>query len=390
MNNPVNVGVAPAVRAAVSHLPAPFNVLDLDAALANAQDMTSRAQTTPIRLASKSLRIPELMRRVLALPGYQGVLAFSVAEALWLVSEGFRDIVVAYPCANPELLRAVNSDPVAREEITLMVDSVEHVEFIARHVEDPQLRLCLDIDASLEVGPAHIGALRSPVHSAAQAVVVAQEIIRRRGLRLVGLMAYEGQIAGTTDTSPAVAVMKALSVRELAKRRAAVVKAVSALVDLEFVNGGGTGSIETTRAEEAITEIGAGSGIIGPALFDNYRQFTPQPAHWFVLPVVRRPAPDVVTIAGGGRIASGAIGKDRLPVVDFPTGLHMSALEGAGEVQTPLRGAAAANLQLGDHVWFRHAKAGEGAEWANHVVVVSNGEILGHWDTYRGLGKSFV
>ena len=255
--------------------------------------------------------------------------------------------------------------------------------------------MCLDIDASYVIGPVHIGARRSPVHSPAEAEAMASEICSRPGMRLVGLMAYEGQIAGTTDTSPAIAAMKRLSVDELAGRRAKVVDAVAERLavdglELEFVNGGGTGSIETTRAEGAVTEIGAGSGVLGPGLFDHYKTFTPHPAEWFVVPVVRHPARGFVTVAGGGRVASGAPGDDRLPVVDYPEGLRTIALEGAGEVQTPLRGTGADRLRLGDHVWMRHAKAGEQAEWTDSVLVVSDGLTVAEWPTYRGEKRSFV
>lgn len=306
------------------------------------------------------------------------------------------DIVVAYPCVHRGALLELVRDERALQAITLVVDSVEHLDFIdALAPNHPDGRVCIDIDASLSCGPVHIGARRSPLHSTQQAQQLALAITQRPGFRLVGLMAYEGQIAGTTDTSRAVRAMKAVSSKELSLRRRKVVATVQRVLAesggrLEFVNGGGTGAIESTRAEEAITEIGAGSGVLGPGLFDHYRTFQPLPAQWLVLPVVRRPAPRTVTVAGGGRIASGAMGADRLPVIDWPQGLSLSNMEGAGEVQTPISGSAAQNLRLGDHVWFRHAKAGEQAEFTDSVVVVSQGRIIDEWKTYRGYGKSFV
>lgn len=389
------LGVRPSIRSAVAHLDAPFAVLDLDAALDNARAMTMRASGVPIRLASKSVRIPELLRRVGELPGYRGILAYSLEEALWLFDTGVStDILVAYPTANRASLRRLAEHPTgaaALRAITLMVDSPDHLDLIAQCCSAP-IRVCIDVDASLRIGPVHLGARRSPVHTVGQAVSLTQLISTHPVCTLVGLMAYEGQIAGTTDTSAAVGVMKKISAAELATRRAAIVHAVEDALGapLEFVNGGGTGSIETTAAEQVITEIGAGSGILGPGLFDHYRHFSPTPAEWFVLPVVRRPATDTVTVAGGGRVASGVIGRDRLPTVDWPEGLTMSSLEGPGEVQTPLRGAAARNLRIGDHVWLRHAKAGEQNEFNNEVQVVSGGEVIATWPTYRGEGKVFV
>jgi D-serine deaminase-like pyridoxal phosphate-dependent protein len=389
----------PALRAAVADLDGPFTVLDLDAALANAGDLVRRAAGTPVRLASKSVRIRPLIERLLAVDGIRGVLSYHLGEALWLVDEGTcDDILVAYPCVDRGLLARLAGSAQYRAAVTLMVDSPAHLDYLdgVLGADHPELRVCLDVDASLDVGPLHLGARRSPVHTPAQAAAVAREITGRPGYRLVGIMAYEGQIAGTTDSSPAVTAMKRISARELAGRRGRVVAAVEEVAGpLEFVNGGGTGSVESTAAEAAVTEIGAGSGVLGPGLFDRYHAFRPQPAAWFVLPVVRRPAADIVTVAGGGRIASGVPGADRVPVVDFPKGLAFSATEGAGEVQTPLRGAAARDLALGDHVWFRHAKAGEQFEWVDEVLVAARSgdgttTVTGRWPTYRGEQRSFV
>lgn len=383
------------MREAVAHLDAPFSVLDLDSALANAADMVRRAAGTPIRLATKSVRVRGLIERLLARDGVQGLLSYSLGEAMWLVDEGVcDDVLVAYPSADRQLLHRLMCGETYLRSVTVMVDSVEHLDFIDAVVPPTErgvLRVCIDVDASLSFGPVHLGARRSPVHTVEQARALAEAVSDRDGFRLVGLMAYEGQIAGTTDTSPLVTAVKRVSARELAGRRAAIVEAVQAVDgELEFVNGGGTGSIESTTAEEVVTEIGAGSGVVGPGLFDHYSAFRPVSAQWFVLPVVRRPAPDIVTVAGGGRIASGPPGADRVPVVDYPRGLRMSATEGAGEVQTPLRGDVAAAMDLGDHVWFRHAKAGEQAEFAESVLVVSDGDIIDEWPTYRGEGRSFT
>lgn len=384
----------------MEHLDAPFAVLDIDAVEANARDMARRAAGVPIRVASKSLRIRNLIERVLSQPGFSGVLAYNVNEAIWLVDSGVsEDVLVAYPSAHREGLHRLLSDQHLCRSITLMVDSVEHLDFIDSVLPPSDrccLRICVDVDAALKVGPVHVGALRSPLFSAEEVQAFVRHLWSRPGFQLVGLMAYEGQVAGTTDTSVAVAAMKAVSTRELARRREKIVTAVAGELRsagrpaLEFVNGGGTGSIETTAAEKSVTEIGAGSGLIGPGLFDHYKTFQPQPAEWFVLPVVRRPAPDVVTVAGGGRVASGPAGKDRMPVVDWPENLRTSPLEGFGEVQTPLKGEAARSMRLGDHVWMRPSKAGEQTEYINSVLVVSGGEIVDEWPTYRGEGQTFV
>lgn len=385
----------PSVRAAVADREAPFSVLDLDAALANTADLVRRASGTPVRLATKSVRIRPLISRLLECEGIEGLLAYHLGEALWLVDEQVSDdILVAYPTADDAAVAELAADAGARAAIAIMVDSAEQLPALARHASDEApLRVCLDVDASWKPVPGvHIGTLRSPTHSPRQAADLARAVDSTPGLRVIGVMMYEGHIAGLGDagTGPrgvAIRLMQKLSRKELAKRRAKVVAAVEAAVGkLELVNGGGTGSLESTCAESAVTEAAAGSGFVGPTLFDNYRAFTPTPASWFLLPVVRRPKKDTVTVAGGGRIASGPAGTDRLPSPSFPSGLSYAPDEGPGEVQTPLTGDAARTLHIGDPVWFRHVKAGETAEHANVAIVVADGAIIDRWDTYRGKG----
>ncbi|HEY2687074.1 MAG TPA: amino acid deaminase/aldolase [Streptosporangiaceae bacterium] len=395
--------------AATAHLEPPFAVVDLTALRANAAGMTRRAAGKPIRLASKSVRCRELITSTLRMDGFQGILAFTLPEALWLAECGASDnIVVAYPTADRTALARLASDAAAAAAITVMVDCPEHLDMIEKAAAsaasastgDPHpVRVCIDIDAGYVAlhGLLHAGARRSPVRTPADAAALATAILSRPGLRLAGLMAYEGQIAGVGD-DPAGQPLQALAIRfmqrrsgaELALRRAAIVAAVRAVAPLEFVNGGGTGSVEKTAAEAAVTEIGAGSGLYQPRLFDSYRGFRGQPAALFALPVVRRPGRGVVTALGGGYLASGAANKARLPVPYLPAGLRLDRQEGAGEVQTPLLGAAADRLRIGDRVWFRHAKAGELCERFNELHLIEGSAVTRTVPTYRGEGQAFA
>src|SRR3954464_12912383 len=212
-----------------------------------------------------------------------------------------------------------------------MIDSRAHLDLIEAAGGGP-VRVCLDVDAGwwLLGGRIRIGVKRSPVRTPEQATTLAADAAVRPGIEVVGLMAYEAHIAGVGDAPPgrraygaAVRAMQRASARELAARRAAVVAAVKAVAPLEFVNGGGTGSVHRTAAEPAVTEVAAGSGLFGPTLFDAYRAFAPRPAAFFVLSVVRRPSGGVATALGGGYPASGAAGRDRLPRPVFPPGLEL-------------------------------------------------------------------
>jgi D-serine deaminase-like pyridoxal phosphate-dependent protein len=388
---------------ATRDLDPPLAIIDLTSFDHNAADLLRRAGGRPIRVASKSIRCRYLLDRVLALPGFAGVLTYSLPEAMWLCANGSgTDFVVAYPSVDRAALRALAADPTARGTITIMVDSVEHLDLIDTVLgrDHPTIRVCLELDVSWRPlarrGLVHIGTRRSPLHTAAQARQFAKAVLARPGFHLAGVMAYEGQIAGLGDNPPGRPVRAATlrwiqrhSAAELVERRSAAVAAITALAPLEFVNGGGTGSLELTAGDPSVTEVAAGSGLVGPTLFDAYRRFRPEPALLFALPVVHRPARNTATLFAGGYPASGTATPDRLPTPYLPTGLKLLGTEGAGEVQTPVTGRAAAQLRLGDRVWLRHAKAGELAERFTEYHVVLGDRVVRTVPTYRGEGRVF-
>jgi D-serine deaminase-like pyridoxal phosphate-dependent protein len=387
---------------ATADLDPPFALVDLEAFDNNARDLVRRAGDKPIRVASKSVRSRGLLERTVSTQGFRGVLAFTLPEALWLAQEGMDDIVVAYPSVDRDALRQLagltaESGP----RITIVVDSIEHLDLIddATGQRTSAIRVCIDIDAGLWLlnGRIHVGAKRSPIRTPQQASAFAQSIADRDGFHLVGLMAYESQIAGVGDSPPgkfaraaAIRQMQKMSHRDLMERRAAIVAAVEEHAQLEFVNGGGTGSVELTTLDPSVTEVAAGSGLFAPVLFDHYRSFSLRPAAFFALPVVRRPRRGVVTVLGGGYLASGPGDSFRLPQPYLPPGLRLDRQEGAGEVQTPLIGSAADDLRIGDHVYFRHAKAGEVCERFDVLHLVAGDRLVESVPTYRGEGRTFL
>ncbi|MFE6967352.1 alanine racemase [Agromyces sp. NPDC057679] len=390
----------PRLTAATAHLDAPVGALHLGALRHNALDMLRRANGMPIRVASKSVRVRSVIESLLTMPGYRGVLAYTLAEALWL-ADTVDDIVVGYPTAERASLRRLATDPDAAARITLMVDSpaqLDVVDAVLPPGKRETIRVCLELDASWDAPVlGHLGVRRSPVHAPADAGALAAYIVRRPGFELVGMMSYEAQIAGVVNRPAGRPVdgavnrwMQSRSMPELLERRARAVAAVREHAELEFVNGGGTGSLERTSADPAVTEIAAGSGLFGGHLFDGYEHFTPAPAAAFALDVVRRPSAAHATILGGGWIASGPPAPDRLPRIVWPEGLVMEPREMAGEVQTPVSGRAARRLEVGDRVWFRHTKSGELAEHLNEFAVVDGDETVDMIPTYRGEGKAFL
>jgi D-serine deaminase-like pyridoxal phosphate-dependent protein len=383
---------------------APFAFVDLDAMWANADDMLERAGGKPIRVASKSVRCRPLLERILDRDErFRGLLTFTLPETLWLAELGFEDMVVAYPTTDEDALARLAVRSAANPDLapTVMVDCVEHLELIESVLGAgaAPVRVCIDVDAGWWPlgGRMKIGPKRSPVHTVEQAVELAREIQRRPQLRLVGILAYEGQIAGVGDRPPgkalrgaAIRFMQRRSAKELLTRRGRIVVALHELGKLEFVNGGGTGSLDITASDPAVTELAGGSGFYAPVQFDYYSAFTLTPAAAFALPIVRRPGRGVATALGGGYLASGSGDPVRLPTPWLPEGLKLDAEEGAGEVQTPLLGEAADSLAVGDRAYFRHTKAGELCERFASLYLVEAGEIVDEVPTYRGEGQTFL
>lgn len=385
---------------ATKNLDTPIGVVEVTALAHNAHDMLARANGTTIRVASKSVRVRGVIDAVLALPGFAGVLSYTLAEALWL-AETIDDVVVGYPTVDAGALRELAKSEALAGRVTLMVDSVAQLDFVDSVIAPDHretIRVCLELDASWQsklLG--FTGVFRSPVRTVEQATTLANEIVKRPGFTLVGMMSYEAQIAGVVNRPPGQALrgravdwMQKSSFAELLERRARVVGAVRQLADLEFVNGGGTGSLERTSSDSSITEIAAGSGLFGPHLFDGYSHFRPAPAAAFALSVVRKPTPEMATILGGGWIASGPPAGDRMPQLVWPEGLRFVPRESAGEVQSPVTGEAAARMMPGDRVWLRHTKAGELSEHVNEFAMVDGDRIVDSLATYRGEGKAFL
>ena len=220
---------------ATAHLDPPFAVVDLAAFDANARDLVRRADGVPIRVVSKSLRCRHLIERALARPGYRGVMSYSLAEALWLHASGHhRRPARRLPDRRPRVAAgAWRPTMPPAQHITVTIDSAGHLDFIdatlgAGH---PVIRVCLDLDMSwrpLPYGPVvQVGTWRSPLRTPAQAALFAETILRRPGFSLVGVLGYEGQIAGLGDAPPGrpvrARIVQAMQARSAAELRAAQV-----------------------------------------------------------------------------------------------------------------------------------------------------------------------
>ena len=385
----------------------PLAFVDLDRFDANVAYVaaTQKNHATTIRVATKSIRCVELIRRVFEVGGhaYRGIMAFTVEEGALLAESGFDDIIVAYPSVQPSDMDLLTRLTVRGTRIALVVDAMEQLEHLARAGRRAGVDLCacLEIDMSYRpVGPAiHLGVRRSPLRTVDQVVALARKAATLEGVRIRAVMGYEAQIASVNDAIPGQRLKNAIirqikkrSMAELADRRRQIVAALQdAGGPIEIVNGGGSGSLKATAADPSVTEVTAGSAFFAPGLFRYFSDVTFQPAAFFALQVSRIPAAGMITCAGGGYVASGEVGTNKLPWPVMPSGLSYIGIEGAGEVQTPLKLAAGTYpLAIGDPVFFQHAKAGELCERFTHLLLVKEGRVIDRVTTYRGQGYAFL
>lgn len=378
----------------------PLAYVNLDLFDANVQKLAGIAQGKRIRIASKSVRVPALLERILKHSGiFQGLMCYSPREAVFLSQQGFDDLLMGYPCWNEKDILPIIQEIKKGKSIILMVDRPEHIAHLDRIGKEQGIRIpvCMDLDMSSDLPGLHFGVWRSSVFGEKEAVALGKVIQQHPNVELVAVMGYEAQIAGLGDNVPGQAAMnfivkllKKRSVKEIAKRRKAVVDALTQMgFNLRIVNGGGTGSMDTTCSEEAVTEVTVGSGFFSPGLFDNYSHLTLMPAAGYAIEVVRQPKPDIYTCLGGGYIASGEIGKLKQPKVFLPERAELIAQEGVGEVQTPIK-YSGTELQLGSPVLLRHSKAGELCEHFNTVLLISKGKVVDEVKTNRGFGEAFL
>ena len=114
---------------AVASVSGPVATLHLGALRHNALDMAVRAAGVPIRVASKSVRVREAIDATLALPGYAGILAFTLPEALWL-AQTRDDVVLGYPTVDRGAIATLAESDEACARVTLMVDDLAQLDIV--------------------------------------------------------------------------------------------------------------------------------------------------------------------------------------------------------------------------------------------------------------------
>ncbi|MGM8884487.1 alanine racemase [Psychrobacter sp. 1U2] len=392
---------------------APSAWLDMDALDHNIQLVNQKTQAINLRLATKSIRSIDMLNYIKEKShNFIGLMSYAAEESLYLLENGFDNILCAYPTLDMTSVAATFKYTKQGATMIWMVDRPEHVDVLnaVAKAHDVIIDVCLDINMSMPLPKLYFGTKRSALMDTKDVKKLLKHIKKCPNVTVSAAMGYEAQIAGLAEhvpgkalLTPAIRLLKQRSKKQVSKRRSSIVAWLKKQgYTLELVNGGGSGSMDFTSSQPEITEITVGSAYYKPAYFDHMDSMEAfQPAVGFVLPVTRQPEKGVITCHGGGFIASGAVGEDKAPSIHYPSGLSILADEGFGEVQTPMAIAKPAAINIGNYVWCRHAKAGElcehfneliGYRQAAQVTTANDKKAKKEFDTmmtYRGAGQCF-
>ena len=386
----------------------PLAIVDLDAVDKNFELFAkeAKANNKKIRIATKSIRVPELLKYLYNKDRelFSGFMCYRISEASFLYyNYGFDDLLIAYPEVSKSELRELGELIKSGCEASIIVDSDEHLDLLDEIAKEKEVKIniILDLDGSLKVfnNKINLGVRRSSIKDLKDLKLRLDIIKKKDHLNLKGIMLYEAQVAGLADNgtfnsfqNPIKKKIKQVSIPKIQEfRKQAVDLIENHGFKLEIINGGGSGSIYSSAKDPVLTEVTVGSGFLCSHLFSNYEGLNLTPAIFFAIETVRKPDNEYITCMGGGYIASGSMGKDRLPEVFLPKGIEATDIEGFGEVQTPFKIVdQKVKIALGDPVLLRHAKAGELAEHFNYYHIYKDKKIIGKELTYRGEGLVFI
>jgi len=381
------------------HLKRPFASINLDALDQNIKFVNEHVQGKGVRIATKSVRSTSFLNYIAErLDNHFGLMTFDLCETLSLLNDGFDDCLIGYPQYDHAAMEGIIQHILGGKTVIFMVDCLEQwrrLDEIGK-VNKVVFEICIDINVSTDFKLLYFGTKRSSLKNVDDVTALLESTRTFKNTKLTGVMGYEAQIAGISDSpvatwqKPLIKQLKKIAQRKVRELRRSVVDLIQKEIgELRFVNGGGSGSIDFTAGETEVTELTIGSAFYYPALFSGYKSLPLEHATTFALRVTRRPTHDTFVCHGGGYIASGAVGVDKNPVPIWPENLFLLKNEGAGEVQTPLRDKSE-QLQIGDTVYFRHAKAGELCERFTELHARRGAVYEGSFKTYRGEGGCYL
>jgi D-serine deaminase-like pyridoxal phosphate-dependent protein len=268
-----------------SELPTPALILDVDRMRENIATMaSSTAGRASIRPHFKVPKCLEIAREQMA-AGAIGMTAATVWEASTLVRGGFDEILIANEVVAPGKAALV-AQLAGEARITVAVDDpdVAAVLSAAARTEGTEIGVLAEVD---------VGMHRGGVRSIEEGRALAQRLSYLPGVRLRGVMGYEGHVVTEPDrqrrSDGAHAAM------DLLARHVDALRADGR--EIEIVSAGGTNTYDMTGADPRVTELQAGTYAVMDA---GYARLAPafHPALTVLATVVSRKGSTAVLDCG--------------------------------------------------------------------------------------------
>ncbi|HEV8489901.1 MAG TPA: alanine racemase [Candidatus Limnocylindrales bacterium] len=328
----------PLVGLAKADLDTPVMVLDLDRFDANARRLSSAiaAGGKDWRPHSKGHKSPWIARRQMEL-GAIGVTCAKPSEAAVMVDGGITSILIANELATRqkvELIAGLES----RAEIMICADDPFHVRLASEVATSAGVQIPMVVDIN-------IGMDRTGVAPGPPALELARAIDRAPGLRLAGIMGYEGHVLTAWPNE---------------EKRAGTERAIGGLVEsrrlieadgmpVGIVSGGGSGNYMYASSIDGLTELQAGGGCLMDPFYGklcHLEELGFEYALTILTTVTSRPTPErVITDAGFKALSAREEGQAivlGMPDVEL---VYLSAEHGVWR-----RGANTPDVAIGDRL----------------------------------------
>lgn len=353
----------------VSGIPTPALVVDVAALDRNIRRMAMFFDGGPCRLRPhfKAHKTPDIARRQLAAGSCTGLTCATVSEAevaTHALGESLAgisgDILIANEPAGPGKCSRL-ADLARRVSVTVAVDSVAGLEALDRAATDAGVSIAVLVD--LDVGMERCG-----VPPGSAAVGLGRRVVAASGLRLRGVMGYEGHLVGLANRD---------------EREARTRQAMAGLVETakifvaeglpcEVVSAGGTGTYDISGRVDGVTEIQAGSYVLMDS--DYARLALPfEQAFWVLGTVISRPSTVRCVVDSGHKSMS----KDHgYPLVTSVEGAAILALN---DEHATLSVPSDCRLDVGEHVYFQPSHIDPTINLHDAFYVLDGERVVGVW-----------
>lgn len=351
-----------AIGLPLATLETPALCLDLDAYRRNVARMVDYIVTrhrVAWRPHMKGQKAVELAREAIN-AGAIGVTCATLYEAEAMVEGAINGVLIANQIAGERKLARLAR--LQREApVIAATDSLAHAQAMnaAAVAEGTIIPVLIELN---------VGMNRCGIAPGAAAVELARAIGAMGGLRLRGLMGWEGHVLAFDDDAKRAKIENAI--RELVST-AAQCRATG--IPIEIVSASGSGTFRMSVPLAGITEVQAGGGVFSDLSYQKWGL-----DHEFALTVltrvVSRPSPARVIVDGGFKTMSVQHGQPRPIGIPPVKNLALSAEHGNIELELPDD-----SLRVGDAVAFVPGYTDSTVCLHDEMCVLRSGKLEAVW-----------